>query len=150
MIETFLVGHGQKWVWPIWSLSSKIDCISRKNWWNWFFACWYNFTQINRWFKIFVVSMVKNGCGQSGDGTLTLTLSEEWADGINWFFSSWSMITKSKSWSKIFRMGIVKNGCSQSGYWTQKWTDERKFDSGNLKVDWSIFGWAWSKMAMAF
>ena len=26
MIENFLVGHGQKWVWPIWSLDSKIDC----------------------------------------------------------------------------------------------------------------------------
>ena len=23
----------QKWVWPIWSVGSKIDCTSRKNWW---------------------------------------------------------------------------------------------------------------------
>ena len=30
--------------------------------------------------------MVKNRCGQSCDGTLKLTVSEEWAtDGINWF-----------------------------------------------------------------
>ena len=28
-IEDFLIGHGQKWVWPIWSLDSKIDVISR-------------------------------------------------------------------------------------------------------------------------
>ena len=27
--------------------------------------------------------MVKNGCGKSGDGTLKLTVSEEWTDGIN-------------------------------------------------------------------
>ena len=29
-MEKFLVGHGQKWVWPIWSLDCKIDCILRK------------------------------------------------------------------------------------------------------------------------
>ena len=28
-------------------------------------------------------SMVKNGCGQSGDGTLKLTVYEEWINGIN-------------------------------------------------------------------
>ena len=31
VIEKFLLGHGQKGVWPIWSLDSKIDSISRKN-----------------------------------------------------------------------------------------------------------------------
>ena len=29
----FFVGHDQKWVWPIWSLDSKIDCISSMNAW---------------------------------------------------------------------------------------------------------------------
>ena len=24
-------GHGQKWVWPVWSWDSKIDCISEIN-----------------------------------------------------------------------------------------------------------------------
>ena len=33
-IDEKLVGHGQKWVWTIWSLESKIDCISRNNRWN--------------------------------------------------------------------------------------------------------------------
>ena len=28
------------------------------------------------------VSLVKNWCGQSGDGTLKLTVSEDWTDGI--------------------------------------------------------------------
>ena len=32
------------------------------------------------------VGMVKNGCGQSGDRTLKLTVSEGWIDGVNWFF----------------------------------------------------------------
>ena len=26
-----LVGHDQKWVWPIWYVDSRIDCISRIN-----------------------------------------------------------------------------------------------------------------------
>ena len=34
LIENVLVGHGQKWVWLICSLDSKIDCISRINRWN--------------------------------------------------------------------------------------------------------------------
>ena len=29
--KIFLVGDGQKWVWPIWFLDCKIDCISRVN-----------------------------------------------------------------------------------------------------------------------
>ena len=29
LIEIFLVGHGQEWVWPICSRESKIDCISQ-------------------------------------------------------------------------------------------------------------------------
>ena len=29
--------------------------------------------------------MIKNGCGQSGDGTLKLTVSEKWTDGITDF-----------------------------------------------------------------
>ena len=45
---------------------------------NWFFSCWYHFTQTKRWSKIFRVSMFKNECGQSGDRTLKLTVSEEW------------------------------------------------------------------------
>ena len=45
-----------------------------------FFACWYNFTQI----KIFEMSLVKNGCGQSGDGTL---LKNEQMEYMNRFFA---------------------------------------------------------------
>ena len=42
---------------------------------NWFFACWYNFTEIKKWLKIFGASMVKNRCDQSDDGTLKFTVS---------------------------------------------------------------------------
>ena len=33
------------------------------------------------------IGMVKNGCDQSGHGTLELTISQKWKDGINWFFA---------------------------------------------------------------
>ena len=35
------------------------------------------------------VGMVKNECGQSCDGTLKLTVTEDWTDGINWSFACW-------------------------------------------------------------
>ena len=31
------------------------------------------------------LSLVKNGCAQSGDRNQKLTLSEEWVDEINWW-----------------------------------------------------------------
>ena len=66
--------------------------------------------------KVLGVGVVKNGCDQPCYGTLKLTVSEEWADGINWFFPCWYRFTKIKSWSKMFLVGIVKNGCGQSGH----------------------------------
>ena len=59
--------------------------------------------------KIFGVSMVKNGCGQFGDGTLNLTVSEEWTDGIKWFFAYQYKFRKAKCWFSDFWMGMVKN-----------------------------------------
>ena len=32
----------------------------------WLFACWYKFTWIKQWSKMFLGDMVINGCGQSG------------------------------------------------------------------------------------
>ena len=100
---------------PISSVDSKIKLT---NGINLFFACWYNFMKIN--VKVLEVGMVKNWCGQSCNGTLKLTVSEEWANGINWFFACWYRFIKIKSWSKIFWVGIVKNGCGQFGYGTLK------------------------------
>ena len=59
-------------IWPIWSLESKIEL---NNGINLFFAYWYNFVKIN--LNVSGVGMVRNGCGQSCDGTLKLTVSEE-------------------------------------------------------------------------
>ena len=70
-----------------------------------------------------MVSLVKNGCGQSGDGTLKLIVSDESIDWINWFFTYfYKNIT-------IFYKLIP--------------TDLQK-----LKVDQKIFVWAWIKMGL--
>ena len=103
-------------IWPIWLLESKIELA---NGINLFFAYWYNFMKII--VKVLGFGMVKNGFGQSCYGTLKLTVSEEWTDGINWFFCMLiHRFTKIKSWSKFFWVGIVKNGCGQSGHETLK------------------------------
>ena len=74
------------------------------------------------------VGMAKNGCKQPGDGTLTLTLSEEWADGINWIFASWYRFTKGKNLSKFFQLGMVKNGCNQSGHGTCLYLENKQWN----------------------
>ena len=74
-------------------------------------------------------------------------------------FNTWSQ--KLKTDQKSFGWQFIKNGCLQSGHGTlkltvsQKWTVRIKgfshvdINSGTLKVDLMIFGWAWSKMVMA-
>ena len=54
-------------------------------------------------------NIVKNGCGQSSDGTLKLSVSEEWTDGINWFFACWYKFRKAKSYFNDSGVGMVKN-----------------------------------------
>ena len=52
---------------------------------------------------------VKYGCGQSGQRTLKLALSQEGIKGINWLFACWYKLGKLKvtivingwSWSKM-------------------------------------------------
>ena len=48
-----------------------------------FLAWWYKFKKIKRSLKVFGFGMVKKGFDQSGLGTLKLTVSQEWSDGIN-------------------------------------------------------------------
>ena len=66
-------GYGQSGLWAL-KLSVSEECtyeISR------FFARWYRFIQIKSYLKIFGAGMVKNGCGQSGEGTLKVTVYKE-------------------------------------------------------------------------
>ena len=68
----------------------------------WCFPCWYRFSKIKSWTKIFGVVMIKNRCGQSGHGILKLTVSKKRTDGINWFFACWYNSGKLKVKSIIF------------------------------------------------
>ena len=60
--------------------------------------------------------MVKNGCGQSGYGTLNLTVFEEWTDGIH----------------KLIFLHV--------GTWSQKLkADEKSFGLHSQKWVWSVW-----------
>ena len=50
--------------------------------------------------------MIKNGCGQSGLGTLILAECKELSDGINWFFEGCIKFTQIKRWLKNFLGGL--------------------------------------------
>ena len=78
---------------------------------------------------------------------------------ISSFLACWYRFTKIKSQSKIYCVSMVKNRCSQFGYGTLKLTLSQKSfryflhactNSGKLKFDLMVFGWSWSKMAVAF
>ena len=55
------------------------------------------------------MGMAKNGCGQSGQGTLKLIVSQKWADGINWFFACWHKFSKARTYLNDFGVGVNKN-----------------------------------------
>ena len=43
----------------------------------WRFACWNKFIKLNSWLQSFGVSVVKNGCSQSGRGSLKWPVPQE-------------------------------------------------------------------------
>ena len=55
--------------------------------------------------------MVENGCGQSGHGTLKLTVSQEWIDGMNWFLHAGVNSGNLKVSFNDSRVGVFKNVC---------------------------------------
>ena len=81
--------------------------------------------------KILGVDVVKNGCGQSCDGTLKLTLSEEWKNGINLFFACWCRFITVKSWSKY-----LLSGHGQKWVWPV-WSWDSKFDCISKLNQWN-------------
>ena len=57
-------GHRQKYVCPVWSQDSKIDCILRMNRWNeLIFACRSKFRKAKSYFNDFWLLVVRNECG---------------------------------------------------------------------------------------
>ena len=88
MIKIFLGGHGQKWVWPIWSQDSKIGCISRMNWWHELIFCMMaQIQKAKSYFNGFWIGQVK-----SGHGHLVHPSSPSFLPGIRVF--SWNLIIR--------------------------------------------------------
>ena len=150
--DFFLVGHGEKGVWPIWSLHSKIASPEWTDGIDWFFACRHKFTQIKRRLKILRVSLVIS----------LVTGLKKWQYLKNELFTCSYRFTKTKSWSEMFCVGMVKNGCDQPGHRTQNLAVSQKWAGGinwffaywykfwKAKSWFNIFGCTWSKMATAF
>ena len=96
-----------------------------------FFACWYKFTQLECWSKIFWLGMVKNGCDQSGLWTPKLIISQEWTDGTNLIFCILIQIDKNRK--------LIKNGRDQPGFGTLKLT--LKFKKWTDGINWVFACW---------
>ena len=73
--------------------------------------------------------MVRIGCGQSGHGTLKLTVSQEWSDGMNWFLHAGANSGKLKAismilgwvWSKMGMAMVPYNLCNENEF--MNWAD---------------------------
>ena len=71
LIKKFWGGCGQRWVWPVWSQDSKIDCISRMSWWNELIFCLLvQIQERESDFNEFWVNVVEIGCGHLVNETL--------------------------------------------------------------------------------
>ena len=87
------------------------------------FACWYKFTKIKSWPKIFFFFFVKNGCGQFSLWTVKLTVPQEWTDGINGFLhagkNSGKMAQLVGSWDPKICCILRMNLCIELIFWMQ-------------------------------
>ena len=79
---------------------------------NKFFTCWCKLTQIKSLSKTFGVGVVRDECGQPGQRTLKLTVSQEWIDGLNGFFACWCEFRKAKS-----PISMNLSRCGQNWTW---------------------------------
>ena len=98
----------------------------------WFFACWYKFTYIESWSNNFWLGMGRNGRGQSGHGTLRLTVSQKWIDGMNWYFACWCKFTLQSCFSD-FWVGVVRNRSDHLVHETL---------TSALSKEW-VYEWSW-------
>ena len=95
----------------------------------------------------------KNTCSHSGDGTLKLTVSDEWADGWTYFLHVLTDSQKLKTDQKLFwwtcsKMGVASLITRSRDHLKNEQMDETDFlhtgtNSGKLKIDSMIFRWVW-------
>ena len=68
--------------------------------------------------------MVKNGCGESYDGTQEFSLSEEWTNGIFFFLIG---IHSMQGWTATTRHGVTRKKKRKKDYKLQKICLERTY-----------------------
>ena len=79
-------GHGQKWVWLLWSWDSKCECISRVSGFiNWFLHADTNSGELKVTLTIFGWALSKM-CNILGYDTLKLAVSQKLEDELFCFF----------------------------------------------------------------
>ena len=90
LIKNLLDGHGQKWVWPVWSWDSKIDCISK----------------LNRWNNLIFCILVQMQEGWKLIQSFLSVLCQRW----QWLFSSWdpkTCILKMNLWIELIILMLI-------------------------------------------
>ena len=104
--------YGPKSSQPIRLQDFQNNYTSRTNRWSSliFFHADTNSVKLKVGQKCFLMGMVKDVCGQSCHGTLTLIASHEWTNEINWFFAWWYKFRKAKGYFNYFWEGKFKNG----------------------------------------
>ena len=83
---------------------------------------------------------LKNGSGQSGHGTLKLTVSQKWIDGMNWYFACCSKFRKAKIYFNEFWVGMVRNGSGHSAHETLKSAVSKEWV---YEFSWFFACWLW-------
>ena len=90
--------------------------------------------------KNFWVDIFRNGPGQSGHRTLTLTVSHKWIDGMNWYFACWCKLRKAKSCFNDFWVGMVRN---DHEYLVHETLKSAVFKEWVYEFSWFFACWLW-------
>ena len=133
MIEKYLGGHGQKWMWPLWSQALKLF-VSQEgiNGIKWVWVFWQKCGKGKRYFNNFWVVVDKTRCGLLGFVTLTSVVSEEWIDEMSWFFARWYNFRKTKSYVNNYWVNMIKIGQDLMDMELLNWL----YLTNGLLIDW--------------
>ena len=135
-----ILWYGPKCSRPVRLHNFLTNHISRTNKWKSLIFCMLiqvHIYYIESWSNNFWLGMGRNGRGQSGHGTLRLTVSQKWIDGMNWYFVCWCKFTLQSCFND-FWVGVVRNRCDHLVYetltsaWSKEWVYE-----------WSWFSACW-------
>ena len=73
------------------------------------------------------MSLVENGLGILGNGTLKYAVSKEWGNELSCFFACWYGFRKAENYFNNYFNYLVKTVCSLKVFGTLKFTLSRKW-----------------------